>query len=900
MPFRRLNSAPLVVLSLALSALLAACGGGSPSGSSTPVAPATTYAATAGVAQKGPLAIGSTVTARELGLNLSTTGHLYSYTTTSALGAFMSDATFASPLLAMSASGSYTDEVTGTASDGPVTLQSYANLKTETVLNVNVLTTLAYTRIDTLLNTNAMSFADARAQAEREVLAAFGIVVGTSPGPFGSLDESAATDGGHILAALSSVIVQGRTSAQVNALLTALQADIDIHGANVGAGNLNALALSEQALNLNKVAAHLTTAVGTSVDAGALAEWLDQDGDGVIAHDEFRVDGATPASVFALPADFVAARAGASVSTSAGQLLVNGVAVTTPATFAATDTVALAAPATLPDGALQAYLQIGTTRIARVTFVEGLIAIAITPTTGTLPVGISQRFAAIGTFADGHSEDVTGAVTWTSSAPAVADIGAANGLADALAPGATTLTATSGTASGTLPLTTIAATIQSMVIAPATLQTGVGITRHFTATGTFSDGSTSDVSASANWATQTAAIAAVTNGAASGLALGTTAVTASIGSVSAGAALSVTTDTWTATPQMPTERVAGHTATLLRNGRLLVVGGVKSAGAGIAAADLFDPVSATWSSVAPMNVMRSSHTATRLADGRLLVAGGSTVSSVATKGYVNDDSAEIYDPVANTWTATPAMTAARSHHTATLLPDGTVLVYGGENLLYLVGATAEIYDPVANAWTPTRLAPISPRSQHTATLLPSGLVLISGGFDIVLGVLTPLATAELYDPVLHTTTSTDINGVATTVITGGEDFTATAPMAVPHYGQSATRLPDGHVLIVGGDTTQSELFDPAAATWVTQGPTAATHTSHGAVLLPDGRLLVAGGTQFAQPTAELFDPAAGIWTAAATMLVTRSNPTATLMPDGSVMVCGGALDNSGVDCETYW
>ena len=200
--------------------------------------------------------------------------------------------------------------------------------------------------------------------------------------------------------------------------------------------------------------------------------------------------------------------------------------------------------------------------------------------------------------------------------------------------------------------------------------------------------------------------------------------------------------------------------------------------------------------------------------------------------------------------------------------------------------------------TPTQ--PLAPRSQHTATLLPSGLVLISGGFDIVLGVLTPLATAELYDPVLHTTTSTDINGVATTVITGGEDFTATAPMAVPHYGQSATRLPDGHVLIVGGDTTQSELFDPAAATWVTQGPTAATHTSHGAVLLPDGRLLVAGGTQFAQPTAELFDPAAGIWTAAATMLVTRSNPTATLMPDGSVMVCGGALDNSGVDCETYW
>jgi len=900
MPFRRPKPAPFATLALALSALLTACGGGSPSGSTTPVAPAATYTATAGVAQKGPLVVGSTVTARELGLNLSATGNLYTYTTTSALGAFMPNSTFASPLLALTANGSYTDETTGAASDGPVTLQSYANLKTETVLNVNVLTTLAWTRINTLLNTNAMSFADARAQAEREVLATFGIVVGTSPGPFGSLDESAATDGGHILAALSSVIVQGRTSAQVNALLTALQTDIGTNGANIGAGNLNALALSEQALNMNRVAANVSAAVGTSVDANALAEWLDQDGDGVIAHDEFRVDGATPASSFTLPADFVAARAGASVSTTAGQLLVNGVAVAMPATFAATDTVALAAPATLPDGTQKVYLQIGSTRIARVTFVMGLTAIAVTPATGTLPLGISQRFVATGTYADGHSADVTDAVTWTSSTPAVADIGAATGLADALTLGTTTVTATSGTVSGTLALTTVAATIQSMVIAPATLQTGVGITRHFTATGTFSDGSTADVSASAMWATQTAGIASVSNGAASGLALGTTNVTATLGSVSAGAAVAVTTDTWTAAPQMPTERVAGHTATLLPGGKLLVVGGVKSAGAGTAAADLFDPASATWTSMAPMNVMRSSHTATLLADGRVLVAGGSTVSSVAAKGYVNDASAEIYDPVANTWTATPPMTAARAHHTATLLPDGTVLVYGGENLLYLVGATAEIYDPVANTWTATRVAPISPRSQHTATLLPSGLVLISGGFDIVLGVLTPLNSAELYDPVLHTTTTTDINGVTSTVVTGGMDFSAAAPMAFPHYGHSATRLPDGRVVVVGGNTTQTEAFDPVAGTWATQGTTAATHTAHAAVLLPDGRILIAGGTQFAQPTAELLDPATGTWTAAAAMLVTRDNPTATLMPDGSVMVCGGAPDSSGVDCETYW
>ena len=899
MPFRRLKPAPSAALSLALSALLTACGGGSPKGDTTPVPPATTYTASTGVAQKGPLAAGSTVTARELGLNLSATGNLYTYTTT-ATGAFVPDAKFASPLLAVTANGTYMDEVTGAASDGPVTLKSYANLNTETVLDANVLTTLAFTRINTLLNVNGMSFADARAQAEREVLATFGIALGTSPGAFGSLDATATTDGGHILAALSSVVVQGRSAAQVNALLTALQADIASNGVSVGSDNLQALALSEQALNLNKVAANLSAMYGTPYDANALAQWLDQDGDGVIAHDEFRVDNATPASSVTLPADFVAARAGAAVSTTAGQLMVNGAAVTGTATLHAGDTVALTAPASLSDGTLKAYLQVGSTRVARVTFVKGLTAIAVTPTTGTLPLGISQRFVATGTFADGHAADISDVVTWTSSAPAVADIGAATGLADALTLGTTTITASSGTASGTLSLSTIAATIQSLVIAPATLQTGVGITRHFTATGTFSDGSVADVTASATWATQTAGIASVGTGAARGLALGSSGVTATIGTVSAGAEVDVTTDTWTAAPQMPTERVAGHTATLLANGKLLVAGGVKSAGAGTAAVDLFDAVAATWTTVAPMNAMRSSHTATRLADGRVLVTGGSTVSSAAAKGYVNNTSAEIYDPVANTWTATPPMSVARSHHTATLLPDGKVLVVGGENVLYLVEPSAEVYDPVANTWSATRAAPISPRSQHTATLLPSGLVLIAGGFDIVDGLLTPLNTAELYDPVLHTTTSTDSNGVTTVTITGGLDFTATPPMAFAHYGQSATRLADGRVVVVGGNTTQTEVYDPATATWTTRGATAATHSSHGAVLLLDGRLLVAGGTQFAQPTAELFDPSTGLWTAAARMLVIRSNPTATLLPDGSVMVCGGALDTSGVDCETYW
>jgi hypothetical protein len=350
---------------------------------------------------------------------------------------------------------------------------------------------------------------------------------------------------------------------------------------------------------------------------------------------------------------------------------------------------------------------------------------------------------------------------------------------------------------------------------------------------------------------------------------------------------------------MPTERVAGASATLLASGKLLVAGGVMSAGAGSATVDLFDPSALAWTAVAPMNVMRSSHTATLLADGRVLVVGGSTVSSQAAQGYVNNASAEIWDPVANTWTATPAMSVARSHHTATLLPDGTVLVVGGEDAHYLVNASAEIYDPVASAWSAPRTLPVSPRSRHTATLLASGQVLIAGGFDIVTGVLTPLASTELYDPVLHVSTVTNPDG-STTTTTTGQDFTAAAPMAATHDAHTATRLADGRVLVAGGGTTQAELYDPATAAWTTQGATGALHAGHAAVLLADGEVLVVGGTQSAQPAAERFDPSTGLWTSAGTMQVLRANPVAARLPDGSVMACGGAADTAGTNCETYW
>jgi hypothetical protein len=197
---------------------------------------------------------------------------------------------------------------------------------------------------------------------------------------------------------------------------------------------------------------------------------------------------------------------------------------------------------------------------------------------------------------------------------------------------------------------------------------------------------------------------------------------------------------WSAAASLPSALV-GHTATLLASGKVLVAGGADSVALNVgstANALLYDPASDTWSATGNLVAPVSNATATLLSNGKVLVVAGSI--------------AQLYDPVSGTWSATGGLATARYAHTATLLSSGKVLVAGGSNGPTLEAglSSAELYDPVAGTWSSTGSL-ITARYSHTATLLPNGTVLMAGGYDLN---LIPLASAELYDPVAGTWSAT--------------------------------------------------------------------------------------------------------------------------------------------------
>jgi Galactose oxidase, central domain/Kelch motif/WD40-like Beta Propeller Repeat len=201
------------------------------------------------------------------------------------------------------------------------------------------------------------------------------------------------------------------------------------------------------------------------------------------------------------------------------------------------------------------------------------------------------------------------------------------------------------------------------------------------------------------------------------------------------------TGTFSPTGSMSTIR-DDHTATLLQDGRVLVIGGGGEGYASQKTADLYDPATGTFSQTGSMKTGRWLHTATLLQDGRVLVTGGrSPQDSVY-------DSAETYDPTTGKFRSAGSMAEGRQQQTATLLPDGRIFIVGGywsDGHDYRVLSSTEMFDPATGQFSSTGSMG-APRYEHTATLLNDGQVLIAGGGDVGNSGGVGVSQAVLYQP----------------------------------------------------------------------------------------------------------------------------------------------------------
>jgi hypothetical protein len=374
---------------------------------------------------------------------------------------------------------------------------------------------------------------------------------------------------------------------------------------------------------------------------------------------------------------------------------------------------------------------------------------------------------------------------------------------------------------------------------------------------------------------------------------------------------------------------ASLTATLLSSGKVLIAGGGNYNGL-VGSAELYDPAGAgTFGPTGSLAVPRSEHTATLLTDGRVLIAGGCCAS-----GNAYQTSCELYNPTSGgTFGSTGSLNTGRKGHTATLLPNGKVLIAGGtDSTLATYPSLAELYDPAVSGGTFSAAGNLnSARNYTAAVLLPNAQVLMVGGYNG-----THLSSLELFDWATGTFASTGSLLAArqypsATLLTNGNvlvaggyngggsgylnsaeiysattGFNSTGTLNGARALHTSTLLNSGQILITGGSPPaaggSAELADAAGSAFtVTAGALNVARNQHSATLLSSGKVLIVGGngTGGARATAELFDPSTGLFTFTGSLGGARFGHTAILLATGKVLIAGGYNGSAVNTAELY-
>ncbi|MCA2979200.1 MAG: hypothetical protein INH41_07800 [Myxococcaceae bacterium] len=243
----------------------------------------------------------------------------------------------------------------------------------------------------------------------------------------------------------------------------------------------------------------------------------------------------------------------------------------------------------------------------------------------------------------------------------------------------------------------------------------------------------------------------------------------------------------------------GHSATKLRDGTVLVVGGAKPVHRHLASVERFDPVTGRFAVVRPLDQGRWLHDAVRLPDGTVVVLGGRSNQALGEgggdppRGGLPLDTAEQFDPTTGEWAALPRLTEPRQR-TAVVALGRRVLVFGGQTPAMTTNAV-EWWEAPATRWAQPATQLPSPLAGHTASVLPTGDVLIVGG-EPSEGVDT--GAVNRWDAVR-------------------QRWCQAGRLRVSRKGHAATVLHDGSVLISGG--TSGGLTEPTAERWrPTRGP----------------------------------------------------------------------------------